>query len=1032
MKKTFLSLAAALMLLTSAHAQTGVDVTSKYLTNAGFDEDISMTTAGSAAKGTEDGSAWTANSAGSYDGFIAQVSGWTALSKSTAPKWLYMGILPYDYESTSKWKTPLRPTEVNYTDNKGTLLLKAGWGGTVGYRQKVMLPAGHYRLTYYVINTVASTTASKATNNFSIQCGKDKFADADVFKNTEWTKREFNLTSLDSVGADSLTITLGFRSVSSAGSGGNPSLFVDDIRLYKLDNVTRQEELVDAINALLRGCNSLLATLPYDGLLEELQTAVDAASDNLSSEDTTVLNTTYENLNTTYLAVSGAVSNMTTINALLAQIEKLLNNTAYPGADKLDGVKAAAQEKQYSGKSADIEALITTLNDAIKAYNLSQTATVDAPADYTFLVQHPWFVNTSAEPTKNSDGTYTFPTASTFANGKACADANSTEWYIGESGGDQRTNTAQLRPCWNAWNLNFNTVSINQNLSDIPDGYYKLSGDLDIAAGCATTQHIYATSAAGTITSNPDWSLITNTDYEGQWYTVNTTDKVLVTGGKLTIGATSTGDKEHTPSEFGGTNTDKRRGWFCATNFKLYYLGKASLEDITAAYTNKVAAAKAMADTMKMAGDKAALNAVINAYSNATDETAIAFALDTLQTAMGQALKSVNKYTSIMAAGMTIPTVSDSLLTDTAYNSANKLVSFALAQVKNYLASDTATYTMADTYIAQLKSYVNTYAPVFNTASGLVAGSSEAVAAYLNKMMTSQNEVLTANGLQTDSVVSALTQQLSAAILVAQHQNIYDADKTATDFTGFIQNPKAEAETGWVLNKGYGDKNIGSGQYYDTADPKHRYFDSYNSTAGKLNFNGYQRVVGVPNGTYTVGADVRTSGNGAYIFAAVDTFTVDTTWMEIPLQTYTYLDDATGKDTTVVAADKYGKIWQDATDANITSANAGNGYGWEHIDIANIVVRNHVVVIGMSTDPQTTHKAFDGKWFSATNWTLTQTAAGDNTDWDGPLTTGVKAVTAQGAASAIYTINGVKVSSMNRTGLYIVIKNGAARKVLIK
>jgi hypothetical protein len=152
MKKKILSLMAFLFLSSSMFAQLGVDVTDKYLTNAGFDEDISLTAAGTAAKGTDDGSAWTPNSSGGYDGMAVQIKGWTKLYNYSAPKWLIMASLPYDYDPSTKYKAPERPLEANTPDNTGVLRLTAGWGGRVGYKQKVEVPAGKYRLTYSITN----------------------------------------------------------------------------------------------------------------------------------------------------------------------------------------------------------------------------------------------------------------------------------------------------------------------------------------------------------------------------------------------------------------------------------------------------------------------------------------------------------------------------------------------------------------------------------------------------------------------------------------------------------------------------------------------------------------------------------------------------------------------------------------------------------------------------------------------------------------------------------------------------------------
>ena len=208
-------------------------------------------------------------------------------------------------------------------------------------------------------------------------------------------------------------------------------------------------------------------------------------------------------------------------------------------------------------------------------------------------------------------------------------------------------------------------------------------------------------------------------------------------------------------------------------------------------------------------------------------------------------------------------------------------------------------------------------------------------------------------------------------------------------------------------------------------------------------------MLGLPNGTYTVGADVRTSGEGAFIFAGDGgEAKSDTTWVEIPMQTYTHIDDETGEEVTDNATDKWGQIWMDAcdrfasmTDSDpdyfdllaITNANNGQGHGWMHLDIPAIVVKDHKMVIGMTTDVARSGKEFTGTWFSVGNWTLTLTAKGDNEGWGGPLVTGIREVnnSQPTAVDGIYTISGARVNGLQR-GLNIVVSNGKAMKVLVK
>ena len=164
--------------------------------------------------------------------------------------------------------------------------------------------------------------------------------------------------------------------------------------------------------------------------------------------------------------------------------------------------------------------------------------------------------------------------------------------------------------------------------------------------------------------------------------------------------------------------------------------------------------------------------------------------------------------------------------------------------------------------------------------------------------------------------------------------------------------------------------------------------------------------------------------------------------MEIPLNYYqTYTE--TGEDTTVVASDKYGPMWEEAKVAiesgsytelqdQIYNANGSNGRGWQHQEMAGIVVNNHELLIGTAAGSEAlgTPKVFAGAWYSVGGWTLTLTAKGDNTGWDGPIASGIKVANAAvEAVDGIYTLSGVRTNQLQR-GLNIVVSGGKARKVL--
>ena len=301
--------------------------------------------------------------------------------------------------------------------------------------------------------------------------------------------------------------------------------------------------------------------------------------------------------------------------------------------------------------------------------------------------------------------------------------------------------------------------------------------------------------------------------------------------------------------------------------------------------------------------------------------------------------------------------------------------------------------------------------------------------------------------LKSEDYVKAAIVQLTAATATANAQEAYEKNPNSTDYTGFIINAQSASTDGWNVVKGEGDGPLKKGQYF-TDDANRTYFDSWNGTAGKNNYYMDQAIEGLPNGTYTLAANVRTSAEGAFLFASTGAEAADTTWMEIPVQTYTYFDETAGKDSTVNALDKYGKLWEEAkakidgglsdTDPNYAtysatySANGSNGRGWMNLQIPNIEVTNHALTIGVTCDSTKTNKPSKVTWFSATDFTLTLVKAGDNAGWNGPAT-GISEIQTEALkADAIYNINGQRIANMNKQGLYIVVRNGKAVKVLKK
>ena len=1074
MKKLLLFALGALMAVpTMAQDEIGDDVT-KYIINAGFDEDLtfqadgSMKEAVSTTTSLSDRS-WAYIAADStvyarpkstssknradgrkleaVNGFKGRIKGWTMQSSGTFPscEWTYFGSVPYDIaaqsvpiadDGTTYLEVPARPTE--FDGGTGFVYLRAGWGNSALYKQVVKLPCAVYRLEYWTIN-INPNTSAVAADLTQIQCRKDVFKDEEGtgLNAQEWTKHSFEFTPVDE-----FTMQFGYQAA-NAGSAGQPIVALDGIRLYKVDDadpidIIRSEiyELMEELDglageAIMAGYNGLSDQLVDFGM-EELDAL-------LSIEDLPELQAGLATAKERMQVMRDAVAAIPSVDAILSKMDNLLQTTNYKGKAEFEAayLRILGYKENGQGEGVDVAALIlgavAEATEAIKAYYLTQEASEESPADFTLFIQHPWFINTDAEPYYEDD-MWVFPKAlnedgtERYTEGSASSpDLNSEGWYIaGASGGDQRLNWQRGRSCWNAWNNNFSTtLAVGQDIEGLPNGYYTVAADLCTQSGCLNDQHVFAESIAEKNISSPLMS--EGWDYN-EWETVSMTaeQKVLVVDGKLTIGAEGT-----------GLNSGAA-GWFLATNFHLYYLGEAPAEAVKQALDNKVAAANEMLNAIHFAVDKKALSDAIAQYSASTDYIE---ALNGLHAAMEEAQKSIDKYEEYIPAdgtidGKTIPTVQNTLKKNggTGYDAAEDIVQFAYDHTMNWIACDTASYTKFDDVVTLLKNYVNTYTPVFNNASTVAKDASAKGKEILKAVMDSQEAALTSE-MKDLATINAFIEELNAMVNLVKKQNIVD-NPNATDYTTFIINPKAESENGWEFDKGNGNTNTTSGQWYDGSST--RYFDSYNA-GGLTGYIAKQLVKDLPNGTYNVGVVTRTPAEGAYVFCAPadDKYT----WLEIPMNQYY---DEIG-DSMAVASDTHGPIWEEARKAvddgtatdlqmDIYNANSGNGRGWQHQSMDGIVVTNHELLIGTATGSAElgTPKVFAGNWYSVGEWTLTLVSLGDNSGWGGPIESGIAETPAAApVADGIYTLTGVKTDKLQR-GINIVVANGQTRKVMIK
>ena len=954
------------------------------------------------------------------NGFKGQVQGWTLESNAEFPKceWTYFGTVPYDLDpqavpvaddGDTYLLVPERPTE--FDGGTGFVYLRAGWTNSAIYKQVVKLPCAQYRLEYWTIN-INPNTSSVAEDLTMITCRKDVFKDEEGtgLQAQVWTKHEFEFTP-----TAEFTMQFGYKAA-NAGSGGQPIVALDGIKLYKIGEADKAELLSSDLTDLQIELHTLAdeaAAVGLSGLAAEIYDAGLTLDDVIGGDDVDELQAAFDSATKQFELYKQAIAAAADLDAAIAKMERLANTTDYPGKDdfttalnRIRGYKANGTAQQIIGAPEEAQA-------AILDYVKSQSASQNNPADFTALVSNPWFVGAEFEPT-GEDGNYAVPE-------EAGDNINSTGWYRGSNtGGDQNAKICQTLPCWNAWNTNFSEISISQDLSGLPNGYYQVSALLITQQDYANqTQHVFAKNDLGTFKSPMlqvgNWDSSDNATGTGEWIRL-TTEMALVTDGKLTIGAAGEGK--------GATN---QSGWFCATGFKLYYLGDAGENAVQEMLNAKKDEAQSFAYTMHLAADKAALLEAINATGEAVE------VLKALSAAYEEAQNSEAKYEEYMEEGKTLPTVQATLAGE-GYDAATEIVKFAYDYTMAWINGSEATYKQLDSQVNLLKNYLNTYAPVYNEAAELADKSSDAAKTSIEAVMQKQKDQLIAD-MQTYETVKEFVDELQAVMANAQKQIIWET-AGATDYTAFILNPMLASEAGWTFEKGNGNNNTGGGQWYN-GDTSIRYIDSYNGE-GLKGYKAMQVVTGLPNGTYDLGVYTRSPAEGAYVFYAA---TADTTYVEIPLNYYT--DDEGAEQ---VASDTHGPIWDAAVEAYnngstddevlaIYNANDGKGRGWKHQVIEAIAVNNHTLCIRAlagSIEDHKTEKDFAGSWFSAGGWTLTLVAAGNNEGWEGPLADGIETITADMKnCDGIYTLNGLKLAKMQR-GLNIIVNNGKAMKVMVK
>lgn len=1061
MKKIYSFLFGALLAV-PVFAQEEVDVTN-LIANPGFDEDLTFQADGSIKEVTEKesfssrshkmitedgtiyaGSKTSAEGNGnwkrtdteySFNGFLGQIKGWTLTTPAGAGEWTYFGAVPYGLgagvigiadDNNDSWLTmPAKPEEADTEDNSASLYLRAGWGNYAEYTQVVNLPCAQYRLEYWINNlNFANTDASGLENRCEIICRKDVFEDTEGINADGWQKHVIEFTP-----TAEFTIKMGFKA-GNYGSGKNPILLIDGLKLYKVGDADPEMLLQEDMQTYMDSLSVLNDEnfADYPGISNELAEKIGYFEDIAYSGEIDNMEAGFKELKAYIETVNENIAKVEALkSAIDAATELLEAENPYPGiADLKTAIVAAEGALGDKGSFAAVEEQTEALSKAVENYYKSQVASKDNPADYTFLVDQPNFIE----------------------QGK---------WYIGQGGGDQRIkadavdNDGNTISCWNAWSNGLTSavaVSIQQNLADLPNGYYTVTGDLCTQDGLITNQHIYATSSTNETVS----PVMTITGWDPQVWETLTTEMILVVDGKLTIGAYGSGLD----------NEASTKGWFCLTNVKLTYYGEATAEEYAAAKAAKIAAANEFASAMHYAADK---ETAIAAIKEAGED------LDAVNAALKDAEASEADYEAVTNG--TLKTMQDGIAEGYSAKVA-KVAGVPVKETVNYINSAEATSAKTADYTSVLRYYVDKVIPALEAAEATEiadATGKEALSCAINLF------VAQLGSYETDTkVIDSYIAELNNNIHIAEAADIAYGDNT--DVTAYITNPNIDGVSdvkaqvpGWTSTlSDSGNGNItNKSQQYD-GNGNGYYLDSWNGTAGMVKVKNSQ-VINVPNGTYELTAYMRTTGKGFYLYAIADEGTpAMTEAAAIEIDNIKYINSAAETPTTVYT-DSYGSIWKDAADKYmelksvagameevsvydiisdmtagepiegyeaewaILSANGGKGRGWFPVTVS-VEVKNHKLEIGVATgDAFEGANAFEGTWFSADNFTLKMITAGDNTGWN-PASdiTAVESIktNASASAAAVYSVSGARLNAAQKGINIVKMTDGSVKKVLVK
>ena len=163
------------------------------------------------------------------------------------------GVFAY-YDDTQDITPPglggdeyLPPYIDSSTNNQG-LGMVAVWGSDISYTQNVSLPKGAYMLEFKVYNSAGGGTLSKSNFGYVVDETTSYMTSTTTISAQEW--ETISVAFILNEATDG-KVSVGYQF--SGGSGSAPHLFVDEVKLYEIDEAELIQEEIDKLKEELLG-----------------------------------------------------------------------------------------------------------------------------------------------------------------------------------------------------------------------------------------------------------------------------------------------------------------------------------------------------------------------------------------------------------------------------------------------------------------------------------------------------------------------------------------------------------------------------------------------------------------------------------------------------------------------------------------------------------------------------------------------------------------------------------------------------------